>query len=330
MGNMVRIHHVLVYISHANFLVNSHFRSPHCNRCITNRDEFKILSDDKMYHRQCSGEDRDEVKDYRPGFPDWPPYVQLGQLCAQLTARTINAAENTRSMMNDTCPLLALINQDDVRTLLLNPMHLGLVALWRLRRVSRVFRSFVATALAHLRLTIAGASVSSDVGQRTSRTERPAAVLQIDLGQMSATAQDKNIPEQQRERLHPPLYIAVKKHDIALVVQMLQEGIDPNDPAEWTPLFMGAGARSGMRGPLHFSSIYQAFDIAKALLTNENGPVATVDAVDAQGHTALYYAALNGNVALAKLLLAHGADYTQYKQCRNDCNLPSPPPVPSP
>ena len=145
-----------------------------------------------------------------------------------------------------------------------------------------------------------------------------------------ATAQDKNIPEQQRERFHPPLYIAVKKHDIALVVQMLQEGIDPNDPAEWTPLFMGAGARSGMRGPLHFSSIYQAFDIAKALLTNENGPVATVDAVDAQGHTALYYAALNGNVALAKLLLAHGADYTQYKQCRNDCNLPSPPPVPSP
>ena len=93
-----------------------------------------------------------------------------------------------------------------------------------------------------------------------------------------------------------------------MVLDMLKGGADPNDPDEGTPLFMGAGPRSGLRSPLHFAGIYGAEEIARALLTNESGPTATVDQVDGQGHTALYYAALNGNIPLAKLLLAHGAD----------------------
>lgn len=122
--------------------------------------------------------------------------------------------------------------------------------------------------------------------------------------------QDKNTPEPQQGRTYPPLYRAVKQRNFELVVQMLQQGIDPNDPAEGTPLVMGA-QRSGLRSPLHFSSIYQALDIAKALLSNQNGPPAAVDQVDAQGHTALYYVALTGNVLLGKLLLEHGADITK-------------------
>eukprot|EP01048_Picozoa_sp_COSAG05_P031962 COSAG05_NODE_11969_length_488_cov_1.856041_1_plen_54_part_10 len=48
--------------------------------------------------------------------------------------------------------------------------------------------------------------------------------------------QDKNTPEPQQGRTYPPLYRAVKQRNFELVVQMLQQGIDPNDPAEGTPL----------------------------------------------------------------------------------------------
>jgi hypothetical protein len=43
------------------------------------------------------------------------------------------------------------------------------------------------------------------------------------------------------EPRHPPLYRAVKKKDVALVLQILADGVDPNHPAECTGQSFGPG-----------------------------------------------------------------------------------------
>jgi hypothetical protein len=103
------------------------------------------------------------------------------------------------------------------------------------------------------------------------------------------------------ERKHPPMYRAVKRKDAALVLEMLKDGIDPNDPAEASP-FTGAAALR--RTPLQLSGLYRLPDIMAHLL--EHG--AAVNHTDGNGWSALHYAALNGDAQLARQLLAAGAD----------------------
>jgi hypothetical protein len=106
-------------------------------------------------------------------------------------------------------------------------------------------------------------------------------------------------------RIYPPLYQAVKRRDIELVVEMLSDGIDPNSPEECTGSSMGPGI-AGRRTPLHFAAIYQQSDIMRVLLAND--PPAGVNSLDAQGWTGLHYSALNGNTEIASMLLGGGAD----------------------
>ena len=105
-------------------------------------------------------------------------------------------------------------------------------------------------------------------------------------------------------RKHPPMYRAVKRRDVALLQQMLAEGIDPNHPAEATAQALGMGQQGGRRSPLHFAGIYRLHEIMSLLLAHG----AEVDLLDANGWSALHYVALNGDADAAEILLAAGAD----------------------
>ena len=69
-------------------------------------------------------------------------------------------------------------------------------------------------------------------------------------------------------RKHPPMYRAVKRRDVALLQQMLAEGIDPNHPAEATAQALGMGQQGGRRSPLHFAGIYRLHEIMSLLLAH--------------------------------------------------------------
>ncbi len=104
-----------------------------------------------------------------------------------------------------------------------------------------------------------------------------------------------------QERSYPPLYKVVKRKDAAMVRRMLEDGIDPNDPAEASPSTSPMALR---RTPLHLSGLYQVPEIMVALL--EYG--AAVNHTDINNWSTLHYAALSGDESVARLLLAAGAD----------------------
>lgn len=103
------------------------------------------------------------------------------------------------------------------------------------------------------------------------------------------------------DRKYPPLYQVVKQKDASMVLQMLQDGVDPNDAAQSSPSTSPAALR---RTPLHLSGLYRLPGIMAALL--EHG--ASVNYTDSNNWSALHYAALSGDEHLARLLLEAGAD----------------------
>eukprot|EP01043_Picozoa_sp_COSAG02_P038903 COSAG02_NODE_3035_length_7502_cov_6.521680_2_plen_286_part_00 len=104
-----------------------------------------------------------------------------------------------------------------------------------------------------------------------------------------------------QEHKYPPLYKVVKRKDTAMVLQMLKDGVDPNDPAEASPCTSQLALQ---RTPLHLAGLYRLPDIMAALL--EYG--AAVNCTDNNSWSTLHYAALSGDGGLARLLLAAGAD----------------------
>ena len=108
-------------------------------------------------------------------------------------------------------------------------------------------------------------------------------------------------PGPTQERKYPPLYKVVKRKDTAMVLQMLKDGVDPNDPAEASPCTSHLALQ---RTPLHLAGLYRLPDIMAALL--DHG--AAVDCTDNNSWSTLHYAALSGDGGLARLLLAAGAD----------------------
>jgi SWI/SNF-related matrix-associated actin-dependent regulator 1 of chromatin subfamily A len=93
------------------------------------------------------------------------PFERLVQSCQQLTARTVCAAAAVRTGMNSGCPLMQLLEHDDVRALILSPKNMGLVASGRLCRVSRSLRTWVEAAMTPTRLTVIGTGKDTNVVQ---------------------------------------------------------------------------------------------------------------------------------------------------------------------
>ncbi len=104
-----------------------------------------------------------------------------------------------------------------------------------------------------------------------------------------------------QQRSYPPLYQVVKRKDTAMVRRMLEDGIDPNDPAEASPSTSPMTLR---RSPLHLSGLYRVPEIMAVLLAFG----AAVNRTDGNNWSTLHYAALSGDEGVARLLLKAGAD----------------------
>lgn len=107
------------------------------------------------------------------------------------------------------------------------------------------------------------------------------------------------------------LLYSVKVGEIAVVKRLLHHVRDLADAP--SPLAVrsvlsrtktgGAEPYGSQRRPLHYASLYKQPNMAKLLLTHGADPNAT----DKQGWSPLHCAALNGDIAVAQVLLAAGA-----------------------
>lgn len=90
------------------------------------------------------------------------------------------------------------------------------------------------------------------------------------------------------------LHAAAKQGDAALIIRLVQDGMDVNQPnlEEQTPLMLAAQADS------------HALAVTELLLASG----AKVNELDRYGNTALIYAAQAGNLEVVKELIARGAD----------------------
>lgn len=90
------------------------------------------------------------------------------------------------------------------------------------------------------------------------------------------------------------LHAAAKQGDAELIIKLVQDGMDVNQPnlEGQTPLMLAVQADS------------HALEVTNLLLTQG----AKVNEVDTYGNTALIYAAQVGGLDVIKALVAHGAD----------------------
>jgi hypothetical protein len=75
------------------------------------------------------------------------PYRQAVQACTQLSVHAESAAESARGGLNESCPLLELLQRNDVRSDILGEQNLGIVELYCLRRVSKVCKVWATESL---------------------------------------------------------------------------------------------------------------------------------------------------------------------------------------